>query len=137
MEHISNYDRKLNRTGPNGEVSRSLVCDSRLNWARDCTHSYENNNDDDHKIQAVHLSLFMWFAKDESRKLQSLLCQSKCGAVLDTGCVTTVCGEQWLQSYVSTLSDFERAQINEENSSSTFTFGDGNTQSSSVKRMTA
>ena len=134
MERISNYDRKLNRAGPNGEVSRCLVCDSRFHWAWDCPHSYGNNNDDDDKPQAVHLSLFMGFAKDKSTKLQSLVCQSKCGAVLDTGCATTVCGEQWLQSYVSTSSDFERAQIKEEDSSSTFTFGDGNTQSS-VKRM--
>ena len=111
------------------------MCDSRFHWARDCPHSYENNNDDDDKAQAVHLSLLMGFAKeDKSTKLQRLVWPSKCITVLDTGCATTVCGEQWLQSYVSTLSDFERAQIKEEDSSSTFTFGDGNTQSS-VKRM--
>ena len=77
MERVPNYDRKLNRTGPNGEVSRCLVCDSRFHWARDCPHSCENNNnDDDDKPQAVHLSLFMGFAKeDKSTKLQSLVCQ--------------------------------------------------------------
>ena len=60
-------------------------------------------------------------------KLQTLVDESECGAVIDTGCSTTVCEKQWLQSYKESLSEYERTQISEQASTSSFTFGDGRT----------
>lgn len=71
---------------------------------------------------------------DNTKKLNSLMDESQGCAVLDTGCSTTVCGIGWLENYASSISDFERAQISEEESSSTFIFGDGVTVSS-LKRV--
>jgi hypothetical protein len=131
--------RRQNPHGPDGNVSRCLVCDSRFHWARDCPDAYENSGDtNDHHVpsESVHLSLFMGYASDVSHasKLQTLVKESTACAVLDTGCSTTVCGSKWLNDYLGELSDYERSTVKEENSSSTFTFGDGVTVSS-LKRV--
>ena len=70
----------------------------------------------------------------KENKLNLLIKESEDCAVMDTGCSTTVCGEAWLEKYSSSLSDYERSLITEENSIATFTFGDGMTFSS-LKRV--
>ncbi|KAK3875455.1 hypothetical protein Pcinc_019667 [Petrolisthes cinctipes] len=79
----------------------------------------------------------MGYAGDASSggKLQKLVEESKGCAVLDTGCSTTVCGQEWMKYYISELSDHERENVTEEKSSSTFTVADGVTISS-VKCVT-
>ena len=47
-------------------------------------------------------------------------------AVLDCGAAKTVCGEPWLTTYISTLSEEETARIVYSNSTSIFKFGSGN-----------
>ena len=136
FERLGN-GRKLNPVGHNGEVSRCVVCDSRLHWARNCPHAYENANKKiDDKDETVNLSLFMGFTNKTTKetKLNLLMQESQDCAVMDTGCSTTVCGEAWLEKYSSSLSDYERSLITEENSIATFTFGDGMTFSS-LKRV--
>ena len=34
--------REFNPSTPTGEVSRCVICDSKMHWARDCPHSHEN-----------------------------------------------------------------------------------------------
>ena len=129
--------RRQNPLGPDGKVSRCLICDSRFHWARDCPDAYENDGRNDNDSETVHLSLFTGYAGDEANgsKLQTLVEESKGCAVLDTGCSKTVCGVEWINGYLSELSDYERETIVEEKSSSTFTFADGVTVSS-LKRVT-
>ena len=75
----------------------------------------------------MELSLFMGFTnKDHSfSKLETLIGESQNGAVLDTGCSTTVCGAAWLHTYTESLSEYDRSLIKEDVSSAKFTFGDG------------
>ncbi|KAK3874884.1 hypothetical protein Pcinc_020203 [Petrolisthes cinctipes] len=133
----SSTGRRQNPLGPDGKVSSCLVCNSRFHWARDCPDAYENLGSRKDHSETVHLSLFMGYAGDASSggKLQKLVEESKGCAVLDTGCSTTVCGQEWMKYYISELSDHERENVTEEKSSSTFTFADGVTISS-VKRVT-
>lgn len=134
--------RKQNPLGRDGKRTTCVICGSRFHWARQCPDAYENNADSRYSeaegnSENVQLSLFMGYASDDARvdKLQTLVKESRGCAVLDTGCSTTVCGSSWLSCYLDELSDYERADIKEENSSSTFTFGDGVTVSS-LKRVT-
>ena len=46
-------------------------------------------------------------------------------AVLDSGCSQTVCGVEWLESFLDTLNDKEKEMVIYENSNSVFKFGDG------------
>ena len=109
--------RKVNPTGQDGETSRCVICDSRMHWARNCPHAYENiGRIDTDDSETVHLSLFMGFTNNSSQntKLSQLVSDSSGCAVLDTGCSNTVCGTSWLENYLSQLSDFELANIAEE-----------------------
>ena len=111
-----------------GEVFRCLICDSKYHWARQCPHAYENHgkSSKEEETDCVQMALFIGYTGEmDSFKLNSLVNESKVSAVLDTGCSTTVCGGQWLSEYLKTLSDYESSQIVEENSTRTFTFGDG------------
>ena len=118
--------RKLNPVGTDGEVSRCLICESKFHWARECPHAYENSKDDEEPSENVQLSLFMGFTNQtDDKKLSNLLLESRESAVMDTGCSTTVCGKSWLGSYVACLDEKEISAIQEFESTSTFTFGDG------------
>ena len=46
-------------------------------------------------------------------------------AVIDTGCPKTVCGTEWLNVYVDSLSSKDRNHIRSKKSSNRFRFGDG------------
>ena len=72
------------------------------------------------------LSMFVAFAKqDKSSKIQVLVEESYGCALLDSGCSTSVCGEQWLDNYLENLSDYEKSLVCENISNAAFTFGDG------------
>ena len=49
-----------------------------------------------------------------------------CG-VVDSGCITTVCGDIWYKSYVETLSENDRRRIISKSSDHKFRFGVGKT----------
>ncbi|KAK3887825.1 hypothetical protein Pcinc_008076 [Petrolisthes cinctipes] len=99
----SSTGRRQNPLGPDGKVSSCLVCNSRYHWARDCPDAYENLGSREDHSETVHLSLFMGYAGDASSggKLQKLVEESKGCAVLDTGCSTTVCGQEWMKYFIS------------------------------------
>ena len=65
--------------------------------------------------------------KKTNESLSALVADTKGHALLDTGCSTTVCGEQWLESFMEDLSDDDRLLLRFAASSKPFTFGDGKT----------
>ena len=127
--------RSTNPTASDGDVSRCFICGSKFHWAKSCPDSYENNENKEDEVVAVatdeteesaHLSLFMGYTSEKrSCKLQNLITESEGCAVLDSGCSNTVCGVEWFNTYLNTLTDFQLQQIEEYESKSTFTFGDG------------
>ena len=44
QQQPSSVTRRQNSLGPDGNVSRCLICDSRFHWAKNCPDSYENSN---------------------------------------------------------------------------------------------
>ncbi|KAK4326774.1 hypothetical protein Pmani_002791 [Petrolisthes manimaculis] len=75
--------------------------------------------------------------KEKESKIQRLVEEAKGCAVLDSGCSTTVCGADWYGSFIQNLSDVERDSIFVEESTSSFTFGDGVTVSSVMRTLRA
>lgn len=130
--------RRQNPLGPDGRITRCLVCDSRFHWARECPDAYENRvntgieyrgsagSNNEGTGDTVNFSLFVGYADGEcENNLTRLVEEAKGFAVLDSGCSTTVCGARWLDGFLSGFSDFERGRIVEEKSRATFTFADG------------
>ena len=146
--------RRLNPVDREGNVSKCRICDSKFHWASKCPDAFENIKEsnlvsdnkepfghtfetgDDSAI--VHLSLFIGYTdgdkKNNDSKLDQLVKDSSCSALLDSGCSKTVCGQKWLDSYIGTLSDFDRGCIREKPSDSSFTFGDSSREKS-IKRV--
>ena len=120
--------RKKNPVGPDGKVSKCIICESVFHWARDCPDAYENKAMYEGSNEPVNL--FVGYVSDRDgdgshERLQKLVSEAKGCAVIDTGCSNTVCGSKWLEDYVDNLSDYERGLIKEESSNSSFTFGNG------------
>ena len=57
---------------------------------------------------------------DGSGIMSVLMTESVCYAILDTACSSTVCGSEWLDMYIQTLSDDDKSRIVEEESDTTF-----------------
>ncbi|KAK3872293.1 hypothetical protein Pcinc_022626 [Petrolisthes cinctipes] len=89
--------RRQNPLGPDGRITRCVVCDSRFHWARECPNAYENmenygcsfaegDNDTAGTSNAVNFSLFVGYANCEhENKLSKLVEEAKYCAVLDSG----------------------------------------------------
>ena len=137
LQQPARSGRKMNPLGPDGKVSRCLICESKFHWARECPDAYERiekSGTEDGSYEIIHLALFVGYTTGErNSKLQTLIAESKGYAVLDTGCSTTVCGLKWYEEYLKDLSEFDRSKVIEEDSLSTFAFGDGVAVQSSKK----
>ena len=126
----SNQPRK-NPLGPDGRYTLCSVCDSIWHYFRDCPHMKKVKKDQKNKesSQEVNLSFisFVGCASNDDKKLQQLLDDSKGYAILDSGCSTTVAGEEWFSKYVDNLSVGDKLKIKVKMSDESFTFGDGKT----------
>ena len=104
--------RKKNPMNKEGFVSRCAICKSIYHWAKDCP--------DQNKEEVV------LFGKGFIEcYLQSFFGETLNMAILDSGCVHTVCGDAWLNCYIDALSNIERSGILFSDSSRKFKFGDG------------
>ena len=133
------YNRRLNPTDESGEISRCVICDSKMHWSRNCPHAYERSDtsekekssetniiSEEKEDDKIVISFYSKIYNEETPgAVKSLIEESKNCAVIDTGCAKTVCGKNWLEEYVNSLSDFEKGLIKSESSGSTFKFGDG------------
>ena len=133
--------RKLNPMR-SGKVSTCAICNSIYHWAKDCQHSKETNRNREGKqgvnkpsgTSDVHFTMFVGCTSSlESNHLNDLVNESNGYAILDSGCSTTVCGENWLRNFMEALSTEHRSLVKVEKSNQTFTFGDGKTVVSSRK----
>ena len=120
------------------KVQRCFACGSKFHWLKDCPDKDRNDknySNDDNEV--VHLSLFMDTGASQiegrNKKLKSLVLESFGHAVLDTGCSSTVCGNEWHDNYVENLSDYDKSKIEVHPSEASFTFGDGSVVKSQKK----
>ena len=127
-------DKRSNPRDSEGNILRCHICDSKFHFARDCAHAYEKQYNKKAENDEDRLSMFVAFAKqDKSSKIQLLVEESYGCALLDSGCSTSVCGEQWLNNYLDSLSEYEKSLVKEEVSNAAFTFGDGSSCGSMKK----
>ena len=65
--------------------------------------------------------------------MTALVVESFNCAILDSAFSSTVCGNDWLQSYIHSLSEKEVLKVTEKDSNTTFRFGDGEVHTSMKK----
>ena len=116
-----------------GRPGASFVCGSMDHWAPECPRGrdgeYFIEDASANEGEEVHVTL-MATATDFDDRASVLMGEALGSIVLDSGCSRTVCGEQWLDCFLETLSDKEKASIKYYSSNSVFRFGDDRKMSS-------
>ena len=130
-----------------GKVSLCDICKSEKHWARVCPHrndlnvvmllddefidmpcnlededcniAYDENVEEDVMFTSGNLNEI-----NDNFEYDILMCEVAKSAILDSGCSKTVCGEQWLKTFIENLSGSR--QVTYKPSNKTFKFGDGN-----------
>ena len=132
-----------NRLDSNGNVSKCINCGSTFHWVRDCpdrnnsysygnstnrpdrnsSYNYGSSSNRSRYNKKVHFDDKIQFYTEEV--LQCLVGDTLSMAILDSGCTRTVCGENWLNCYLETLTENEKALVQYSSSTAVFKFGDG------------
>ena len=132
--------RNINPAGSDGRTLLCRACGSYRHLIADCPDSWEkighvNITEEEEKGNLGDSEcLFLSNVSDEDivyltkmdNKERSVLCKEarKC-AVLDSACSSTVCGEEWMEDYLLSLTPEDRDKVIFEESGKIFKFGGG------------
>ena len=137
-DNRSSSSGRINPTGTDGKITTCRICRSIAHWARACPDKdnlalkYQTEQRDEKDKN--NFSMFVGCTSSEKEKsMANLVKESKDHAILDSGCITTVCGETWLKSYMTGLPKGYTSKIKIRSSEETFTFGDGKAITSNRK----
>ena len=115
--------KKKNPLDKYGRITKCSFCQSIYHWVRDCPDKDEE-----------HIGLFT--NEEQQSHMPQLLKETINCAILDCGCVKTVCGKLWLQMYKDGLTEEDNKCITEEKSDTRFRFGVSGPVYVSEKRVT-
>ena len=127
------YQRSYQRMNPKdqfGNHHTCHVCGSVNHFARQCPKSQYYAETETEKVALFQKSETPKYDQSTMEKFTS---QNFCRAVLDTGCNTTVCGKDWLNVYLDSLTNEQKRTVEIEDSNVSFKFGD-NSPTISSKR---
>ena len=96
---VSNNRR--NPVGRDGRVTTCNTCGSMIHWMRDCPHDNTTADKLQESENKVHITLMA--SGITTDRMDDLLGESIGSVVLDSGCSQTVCGLQWLYSFLDTV----------------------------------
>ena len=107
--------------GANGFVTKCMVCRSVYHWAKDFPD--RNATYAASQKEEVHTTLFSKPVPE--CYVENILGEILSYAILESGCIKSVCVKVWLQCYLDTLNESDKSSVQEQESSSKFKFGDG------------
>ena len=102
----------------NGNVSRCVICDSKIHWADKCPHksnfqsvniSEEVKWDTDNESESEEINIV--FMTEEIDKNEIFIAEASRLVVVDTACTKTVAGEEWYMNYIKDLPCELKSQI--------------------------
>lgn len=99
------HGRRGNPVGADGRLSTCFNCGSKNHWARSCPdNDWRKSNETSGYYggeEEVHVTLLA-AETDFNDNVDVLFGESLGAIILDSGCSKTVCGQQWLESYLET-----------------------------------
>ena len=118
--------RKTNPIDKKGKVTRCVICDSKMHWAKACPHKTNNNyvnivdtDNEDSPDEEVNIVLLT------NNECEILISEMETNAIIDTASTKTVSGEKWFNNYISCLDDTSKNSVKIIPSKKVFKFGDG------------
>ena len=113
--------RKMNPTGPDGKPLTCRVCGSYRHLMKDCPDSWENIK----KVNIVEDENVVLFTGYNKEEIYQLGVDARNCAILDSACSSTVCGQNWMDSYINSLNEVDRKKIKQTTGERTFKFSGG------------
>ena len=117
--------KKLNPLNKQGKITRCIICDSKMHWAKNCPHKSSekekvditeaSDNDSDEEVNIILMT----------NEYEVLVNEMEVNAIIDTACTKTVSGENWFRNYLKLLDDTTMNKVKVFPSEKTFKFGDG------------
>ena len=124
-----------------GNAARCFECDSTKHFVADCPHRSSSPQkchncqstkhliaDCPHKVvEDANVTVHLTLVAGQADQQHVLLSNNVCKGILDSGCTKTVAGSAWLEEYLVTLTDEERASALEskKQNNTVYRFGDG------------
>ena len=131
-DNFNDYKKNnLNYTNKSGRLMLCDFCGSKFHLRAQCPDMAkakmlsENIKGDNNGPKFSYFTVFL--NEQRENKLDALLNECSGLGVLDCGCPNTVCGDTWLDNYISTLGPKDLEEMETTTSSQAFTFGDGKT----------
>ena len=112
-------ERKVNPKGSDGKTLLCLACGSYRHMLSDCPDSWENMDKSSENV--------VLFTQFQPITESALATEARNCAVLDSACSSTVCGENWLNGYMGSLSEEKLAKCHTSAGHKIFRFGGGET----------
>ena len=120
-----------------GNPFRCHNCNSTQHFVRECPdYNSSYYSKDKQQETTENVALFQHSQEDKTCSTDTMkkFTGENLGlAVLDTGCNTTVCGREWLDSYLESLNEKDRNKVLKERCAVSFRFGDNKPTESSEK----
>ena len=112
---------RRNHSDARGNTNKCFECGSQYHYRNMCPRRvYEMKSDQkwNEKSEECYLTI-------EQKDTRKMVADSLNCAVLDSACSSTVCGLDWLNCFLDTLTDDDLQKVVEEKSNMSFKFGDG------------
>ena len=116
---------------PNAGYTGCFRCESMDHFARDCPEESSQSNqyfttikDDEIKEKEEEVA-YITLIERSSEDVLSLVHETLACAVVDSGCLRTCAGENWVECYKETLSEEQMKQVTTKECDTPFRFGDG------------
>ena len=115
------FRRKMNPVGSDGQTLICKACGSYRHLMAECPDSWENMR----RVNVVEEENVVLFTGYNKQEIQQLGVDARNCAVLDSACSSTVCGENWLDSYIHSLDECDRKKVRQTVGEKIFKFGCG------------
>ena len=106
-----------------GTQSTCRICHSINHWEQNCPDKHVNE-------VSLMIDEVILHANNDT-VLKTLVSETWCSAVLDSGATNTVCGQTWFDEFTSSLNSNDKEKISYTDSTKPFRFGDGKIVTSS------
>jgi hypothetical protein len=103
-----------------GRRTRCEVCQNTYHWAKDCPNKKEyvklTKDEGIKNVEECNITLF----SNVLSATEIFMVEALGSAVMDTACTRTVCGEKWLDDYISELPQSELQKVSDKTEYKTF-----------------
>ena len=118
--HKSDGMSKMNNLGKDNSPLKCDACESMFHLVSKCPHKSDSVYQVVSEESQEHVILFTGYDRSE---VSTLGREAHTWGVLDSACSSTVCGDKWLENYISNLNPSDKEKVSQFQSDKVFRFG--------------